>query len=197
MARRGEADVALLQESGGPPGDLAHLVRYDDSFVAASLYARYMKPHPSTGTPWSVVAADVSVLSELSAFIGHENPSKHRILAAGDLNIFCRATGDALSLPAGRHEERPDLLQPAAALAGQCRPPNRAGGSSGCWGMREDRNQKRRPICDTLRGQIRHLKDWADARQAVGAPCPVSFRIVPGMLAWNVSEHVGRNPSPA
>ena len=35
---------------------------------------------------------------------------------------------------------------------------------SGCWGMREDRNQKRRPICDTLRGQIRHLKDWADAR---------------------------------
>ena len=68
---------------------------------------------------------------------------------------------------------------------------------SGCWGMREDRNQKRRPICDTLRGQILPLKDWADARQAVGAPCPVSFRIVPGMLAWNVSEYVGRNPSPA
>ena len=41
---------------------------------------------------------------------------------------------------------------------------------SGCWDMREDRNQKRRPICDTLRGQIRHLKDWADARQAEGAP---------------------------
>ena len=41
---------------------------------------------------------------------------------------------------------------------------------SGCWGMREDRNQKRRPICDTLRGQIRHLKDWADARQAEAAP---------------------------
>ena len=35
---------------------------------------------------------------------------------------------------------------------------------SGCWGMREDRNQKRKQICDALRGQIRHLKDWADAR---------------------------------
>ena len=41
---------------------------------------------------------------------------------------------------------------------------------SGCWGMREDRNQKRKQICDALRGQIRHLKDWADARQAEGAP---------------------------
>ena len=109
MAHRGEADVAQLQESGGPPGDLAHLVRYDDvfwnrqlcdrwplvvnlservevewfrqvppiseisendigvsgigtiaaarvaprgrpedSFVLASMFARYMKPHPST-----------------------------------------------------------------------------------------------------------------------------------------------------
>ena len=93
--------------------------------VARRLYARYMKPHPSTGTPWSVGAADVSVLSDLSAFIGHENPSKHRILAAGDLNIFYGATGDALSLPAGRYEERPDLLQPAAGLAGQGRPPVR------------------------------------------------------------------------
>ena len=74
----------------------------EDSFIAASMYARYMKPHPSTGTPWSVGAADVSahrILSDLSAFIGHENPSKHRILAAGDLNIIYGATGGALSLP--------------------------------------------------------------------------------------------------
>ena len=109
--------------------------RPEDSFVVASMYARYMKPHPSTGTPWRVGAADVSahrILSDLSAFIRHENPAKHRILAAGDLNIIYGATGGALSLPAGRHEERPDLLQPAAALAGQYRPPNRAGGSSGC-----------------------------------------------------------------
>ena len=34
----------------------------------------------------------------MSAFIGHENPLKHRILAAGDLNIIYGATGGALSL---------------------------------------------------------------------------------------------------
>ena len=66
------------------------------------MYARYMKPHSSTGTPWNVGAADVSahrILSDLSAFIGHETPLKHRILAAGDLNIIYGATGGALSLP--------------------------------------------------------------------------------------------------
>lgn len=164
MARRGEVDVALLQEAGSPPGDLAHLIRHDDdvfwnrqlydrwplvvklservevewfrqvppiselgendigvsgigtlavarivpkdqsedAFIAASLYARYMKPHPSTNTPWQVGASDVSVhriLSDLSTFIGHEDASRHRILAAGDLNMIYGATGGALSLP--------------------------------------------------------------------------------------------------
>jgi len=164
MARREEVDVALLQEAGGPPGDLAHLIRHDDdvfwnrqlydrwplvvklserveverfrqippiselgendigvsgigtlavarimpkgqsedAFIAASLYARDMKPHPSTNTPWQVGASDVSVhriLSDLSTFIGHEDASRHRILAAGDLNMIYGATGGALSLP--------------------------------------------------------------------------------------------------
>ena len=30
MARQGEADVALLQEAGKPPGDMAHLKPHDD-----------------------------------------------------------------------------------------------------------------------------------------------------------------------
>ena len=30
MARQGEADVALLQEAGGPPGDMVDLVAYED-----------------------------------------------------------------------------------------------------------------------------------------------------------------------
>ena len=37
--------------------------------------------------------------SDLSAFIGHEDQSRHRILAAGDLNMFYGATGNRLSLP--------------------------------------------------------------------------------------------------
>ena len=39
------------------------------------------------------------ILSDLSAFIGHEDPARHRILAAGDLNMFYGATGRTLSLP--------------------------------------------------------------------------------------------------
>ena len=171
MARQGEADVALLQEAGNQPPDLAQPLRcgsdefwkgqqyegrpicdrwplvvqlsdrvevewfnavppiselgehdiaisgigtiaaarvrprgrpQDDVFIAVSMYARYIKPHPSTGTPWRVGAPDVSahrILSDISAFIGHEDPSRHRILAAGDLNMIYGATGNTLALP--------------------------------------------------------------------------------------------------
>ena len=171
MARRGEVDVALLQEAGNPPPDLAQPLRCgsdefwkgqqhegrpiydrwplvvqlsdrvevewfravppiselgahdiavsgigtiaaarvtprgrpaDEAFIAVSMYARYMKPHPSTRTSWSVGAPDVSahrILSDISAFIGHEDPSRHRILAAGDLNMIYGATGRTLALP--------------------------------------------------------------------------------------------------
>lgn len=171
MARQGEADIALLQEAGNPPPDLAHPVHYgidefwrdrpyegrpiydrwslvvqlsdrvevewfravppiselgehdiaisgigtvaaarvrprgrpaEDGFIAVSMYARYMKPHPSTGTSWNVGASDVSahrILSDISAFVGHEDPSRHRILAAGDLNMIYGATGNTLALP--------------------------------------------------------------------------------------------------
>ena len=49
-----------------------------------------------------VGAPDVSahrILSDISAFIGHEDPSRHSILAAGDLNMIYGATGNTLALP--------------------------------------------------------------------------------------------------
>ena len=164
MAHRDDVDVALLQEAGNPPGDLANTIQFvsdvfwdphlfdrwplvvalsdrvkvesfrqvppncdleegaigvsgigtiaaakvtpldrpKEAFVAVSMYARWMKPHPSTGSSWRTGASDVSahrILSDLSALIGHEDPSHHRILAAGDLNMFYGATGRTLSLP--------------------------------------------------------------------------------------------------
>ncbi|MYA05742.1 MAG: endonuclease/exonuclease/phosphatase family protein [Caldilineaceae bacterium SB0664_bin_22] len=164
MARRGEFDVALLQEAGNPPGDLVDTLEFDndvfwdrhlydrwplvvrlsdrvavegfhqvppiselgerdigvsgigtmatarvipvgrpeEAFVVASMYARWMKPHPTTCSPWKVGASDVSahrILLDLSALVGHRDPSRHRILAAGDLNMFYGATGRSLSLP--------------------------------------------------------------------------------------------------
>ena len=164
MARRGEVDVALLQEAGNPPAELAHLVRYDEehvnpqlydrwplvvqlsdrteiewfrqapprsefgereigvggigtlaaarvaprgkreeAFVAVSMYARWMKFHPLTGHQKSVGASDVSahrILSDLSTFICDDRSwAEHRILAAGDLNMFYGAAHRRLSMP--------------------------------------------------------------------------------------------------
>lgn len=165
MAERGEADLALLQEAGRPPGDLAGLVSFEDhvfwnrrlydrwplvvrlsdkvevkwfrqappisdvgkrelgvsgigtlaaakiipqdrpqdAFLAFSLYARWMKSHPDFGRQKPGIYADGSahrILSDLQVFVGHEGPDKHRILAAGDLNMFFGAIGSTLSTPA-------------------------------------------------------------------------------------------------
>lgn len=160
MAERGEADVALLQEAGSPPGDLRRRMRYEDdvfwdrsffdrwplvvqlsdrvelewfrqvppwseldeqeigasgigtmacarvslpdkpeeAFIAVSMYARWMRAHPSAGKRPGI-HADLSahrILSDLSTFIDHANPSRHRILAAGDLNL-CYTTTEITS----------------------------------------------------------------------------------------------------
>lgn len=65
-------------------------------FVVVSMYARWIAPHPSTGSKWSVGYPDGSahrIISDLSAFIGNVDPATHRILAAGDLNT-CYDTKD-------------------------------------------------------------------------------------------------------
>ena len=71
----------------------------DESCFVVSMYARWMMPHPIAGNPWSVGASDVSahrINSDLSAFIGHVNASKHRILAGGDLDMICGASAGSL-----------------------------------------------------------------------------------------------------
>ena len=73
-------------------------------FIAVSMYARWIKPHVSTNSRWSVGYPDGSahrIISDLSAFIGSTDPTSHRILAAGDLNMIYGATDDnSLALPA-------------------------------------------------------------------------------------------------
>ena len=70
-------------------------------FIAVSTYGQWIGSHPSVKTSWNTGYADASVhriISDLSAFIGHENPLTHRILAAGDLNI-AHGYGDGGSPP--------------------------------------------------------------------------------------------------
>ena len=156
-----DADVALLQEAGSPPGDLIDLVEYEDTvfwnrhlydrwplvvklsdrveverfkqgppirdlaedaigvsgigtiaaakvtpvaarkdkaFIAVSMYARWLTTKRKGKWDYSDASAH-RIISDLSAFIGSRDPSTHRILAAGDLNMFYGATGYDLSLP--------------------------------------------------------------------------------------------------
>ena len=75
-----------------------------EPFIVVSMYARWIKPHVTTGTKWRVGYPDGSahrIISDMSAFIGDIDPSTHRILAAGDLNTIYGATDDnPLALPA-------------------------------------------------------------------------------------------------
>ena len=59
-----------------------------EPFIAVSMYGRWLGPHPSVGPTWIYADASVHrIISDLSTFIGHEDSRKHRILAAGDLNM--------------------------------------------------------------------------------------------------------------
>ena len=89
----GGAETNEIEVSGIGTITAARVTPKDGStgpFIVASMYARWMKTHPSVKPSWREGIADASVhriISDLSAFIGHENPNRHRILAAGDLNI--------------------------------------------------------------------------------------------------------------
>ena len=67
-----------------------------EPFIAVSMYARWLGPHPSAIGDW--IYSDASahrIISDLSAFIGYyDSPSEHRILAAGDLNMSFNSTNE-------------------------------------------------------------------------------------------------------
>ena len=102
ISELGERDIGVSGIGTIAAARVAPLGRPEQAFIAVSMYARWMMPHPSTRSTWSAGASDVSahrILSDLSAFIGHDDPSRHCILAAGDLNMMYGATGGSLSLP--------------------------------------------------------------------------------------------------
>ena len=91
-----------MASAPSPPEEVIPRDNEEEAFVAVSMYARWLRPHPSTKSSWGVGYSDASahrIISDLSAFIGHSDPTKHRILAAGDLNMFYGTIGSRLSLP--------------------------------------------------------------------------------------------------
>ena len=69
--------------------------RKGQPFVVVSMYGRWIRWHPTVKSSWKVGYPDGAVhriISDLSAFIGSNDPSSHRILAAGDLNMSFRSS---------------------------------------------------------------------------------------------------------
>ena len=61
-----------------------------EPFIAISMYGRWMGSHPPEGRKTGAVMPDTSIhriISDISLFVGHENPSTHRVLTAGDINL--------------------------------------------------------------------------------------------------------------
>lgn len=82
QGRRPEPDEIAVSA----PGTIAAarvVPQTGEPFVAVSVYARWEKPHPRTRTSWGVGYSDAMAhraISDLSTFIGHIDPSTHRIL---------------------------------------------------------------------------------------------------------------------
>ena len=75
VSRRGTLSVAEMTTGRG------------DRLLLASMYGFWEGPHPSTGGSWKYADASVHrLISDLTALVGRQ--AQHRILAAGDLNIF-------------------------------------------------------------------------------------------------------------
>ena len=86
----GVSDIGTLAAARVAPRGRLH-----DAFVAVSMYARWTRAHPSTGKRPGF-SADLSahrILSDMQTFIDYADPSRYRILAAGDLNLIYTATG--------------------------------------------------------------------------------------------------------
>ena len=92
------SDIGTIAVARVIPGD------GQESFIAVSMYARWLNVHPSIRDRQGFIYSDRSahrIISGLTAFIDSPDPSTHRILAAGDLNmIYGAAEYSALENPA-------------------------------------------------------------------------------------------------
>ena len=66
-------------------------------FTVVSMYACWMRPHPSTRIKWRVGTPNASarrIMPTLSTFVGDTDPTNHWIIAAGDLNMVYKLPRD-------------------------------------------------------------------------------------------------------
>ena len=83
----GEREIGVSDIGTIAAARVAPRGRPQDAFVAVSMYARWTRAHPTTGKRPGF-SADLSahrILSDMQTFIDYADPSRYRILAAGDL----------------------------------------------------------------------------------------------------------------
>lgn len=146
-----------------------------EPFIAVSMYSRWIRPHRSAKTNWRVGFPDGSahrIISDMSAFVGSHDPSTHRILAAGDLNMAFGGGGDA---PARERTvvDRMDAL--GIELLGPHHP------AKGAGSVPTFRTRAKSPA--TAKTQL----DWAFASR--GFHRSVTVRALDSVEEWGSSDH--------
>ena len=160
-------------------------------FIAVSMYARWIKPHPYANSRWRVGYPDGSahrIISDLSAFIGSTDPGTHRILAAGDLNMIYGATADnRLALPA-RDRTVTDRMD---ALGMEFLGPRHPAGRRACptpQGLpRDTRNMPTYHTTAETPATAQNQLDYAFASRSFHES--VTVRAVNSVEEWGASDH--------
>lgn len=97
MPHRGELEAHQMAVSGIGICDAAQITPVDgtEPFIVVSMYAAWHSPHPTATDCWIYPDASAHrIISDLSAFVPdyEADGPKHRILAAGDLNVSFRSS---------------------------------------------------------------------------------------------------------
>ena len=161
-------------------------------FIAVSMYARWIRPHPSANSGWFVGYQDGSahrIISDLSAFIGSTDPSTHRILAAGDLNMIYGATdGNRLALPARDRTVNDRMGALGLEFMGPRYPGGRRASPTPSGLPPDTRNV---PTFDSGRGEsgetARHQLDYVFASR--GFHEGITIRALNAVDEWGSSDH--------
>ncbi len=171
----------------------ARVTPYDGaSFLVVSMYARWIKPHISTGSRWRVGYADGSahrIMSDLSAFIGDRDPRTHRILAAGDLNHIHGLTGaSSLALP-GRDETVFDRMKALGLEFMGPQLPNGRKAATRLEGLPADSRNVPTYYTTRQRGPAHADRQMDYVFASRGFHQSVRTRALNGLEEWGASDH--------
>lgn len=153
-------------------------------FIVVSMYARWLSPHPSTGSSWILADASVHrIISDLSLFIGRENG--HRIVAAGDLNILYGTAEGGNKYWARRYATVFDRMEALGLSFVGPQAPN--GIQADPWPVELPNGSKNVPTFRPIRNPATRQLDFAFASKEMADS--VCVEALNGPEEWGPSDH--------